>query len=126
MVLHQGEEDEVTTASTASATSEATTRAIDSSANATPSLGTPSDSLDRNVDPKQIMDSSDDIESERQVCIVKKQKSINLKEASNPEEVRENMTTPPPSYSIAQSGTTQSEEKLDMSGKRLQYYFENV
>ena len=68
MGVLEGDEDDATTTSTASATSELTPRAIDSSsAAATPSMGTtPSDSLDRNVDPKEInmSNSSEDLETE--------------------------------------------------------------
>ena len=66
MVLLEGDEEEVTNTSTSSATPESAPRAEDSSATATPSLGTPSDSLDRNVDPKQIMNSSENIQEELQ------------------------------------------------------------
>ena len=68
MGVLEGDEDDATTTSTASATSDLTPRAIDSSsAAATPSIGTtPSDSLDRNVDPKEInmSNSSEDLETE--------------------------------------------------------------
>ena len=68
MGVLEGDEDDATTTSTASATSDLTPRAIDSSsAVATPSMGTtPSDSLDRNVDPKEInmSNSSEDLETE--------------------------------------------------------------
>ena len=68
MGVLEGDEDDATTTSTASAASDLTPRAIDSSsAAATPSIGTtPSDSLDRNVDPKEInmSNSSEDLETE--------------------------------------------------------------
>ena len=122
MVVHQGEEDEVTTASTASATSEATTKAIDVSATASPS-GTPSDSLDRDVDPKQMMHSSDEVESNSDLSpVTKVDKMNNLNEDSNPEEINvcksnnSSMRRPPPSYSELKQ-EAQLVERMDSNGK---------
>ena len=131
MVLHQGDEEEVTTTSTASATSEAAARAVDSSDAATPSLGTPSDSLDRNIDPKQIMNSSEDIESEPQVSsVIEEQNETNINETfSNPDEeaglTRDNQSSiqaPPPSYSELKQEAI-SVEKQDISGKHQNTLF---
>ena len=122
MVVHQGEEDEVTTASTASATSEATTRAIDISATASPS-GTPSDSLDRDVDPKQMMQSSDDAESNLKLPSSTKDNVINnSKENSNPDDIiptnssDSSMRKSPPSYSELKQ-EARLVEKVDNNGK---------
>ena len=122
MVVHQGEEDEVTTASTASATSEATTRAIDISATASPS-GTPSDSLDRDVDPNQMMHSSDDVESNIELPPATKENTINnSNEDSNPEDIIQtnpsncSMRRPPPSYSEPKQ-EARLVEKADNNGK---------
>ena len=131
MVLHQGDEEEVTTASTASATSEAAARAVDSSDTATPSLGTPSDSLDRNIDPKQIMNSSEDIESEPQVessVIEEQNEQTNINETSSETHDEEAgliidnqsssiLQAPPPSYSELKQEAI-SVEKQDISGKQ--------
>ena len=122
MVVHQGEEDEVTTASTASATSEATTRAIDISATASPS-GTPSDSLDRDVDPKEMMQSSDDVESNIELPPVTKENTINnSNEDSNLEDLIQTNSSdsstrrPPPSYSELKQ-EARLVEKVDNNGK---------
>lgn len=122
MVVHQGEEDEVTTASTASATSEVTTRPIDISATASPS-GTPSDSLDRDVDPKQMMPSSDDAESNLELPQPTKQNTIDdSNKDSNPEEIMQtnssdsSMRKPPPSYSELKQ-EARLVEKVDNNGK---------
>lgn len=146
MVLLEGDEDEVTTTSTTSATSEHVTRTVDSSATATPSAGTPSDSLDRNVDPKQIMSSSNDIESDSKVPLVNEEKFTDLKEMSNQEqtkletnepsyhddnqntqkssdtnECKENevtLQTPPPTYSMSKHDPMLV-DKLETNGKRI-------
>ena len=127
MVLHQGDEEEATTASTASATSETAARALDSSATATPSLGTPSDSLDRNVDPKEIMNSSENIESEPNVSIVAEQQNeMDINKVSNTDvesglnvnkDDNSTIQAPPPSYSeLKQEAITV--EKQDVPGNK--------
>lgn len=123
MVVHQGEDDEVTTASTASANSEAATRAVDLSATATPSLGTPSDSLDRDADPKQMINSTDNGESNPHVSAgTEEDRTSSLNEDSNPEDMRENMTNqsnaqkPPPSYSELKQEAILV-DKADSNGK---------
>ena len=121
MVVHQGDEDEVTSASTAS---EATTRAVDISASATPS-GTPSDSLDRDADPKQMMNSTDDIESNPELPQASKEDGLsNPNEDSNPENIRNtnetNMQRPPPSYASLKK-EAQLVEKEGSNGKKSSF-----
>ena len=118
MVVHQGDEDEVTSASTAS---EATTRAVDISASATPS-GTPSDSLDRDADPKQMINSTDDIESNPELPPAPKEDGlINSNEDSNPESIREtnesSIQRPPPSYASLKK-EAQLVENASSNGKK--------
>lgn len=118
MVVHQGDEDEVTSASTAS---EATTRAVDISASATPS-GTPSDSLDRDADPKQMINSTDDIESNPELPPASKEDELSdPNEDSNPENIRNtnetNMQRPPPSYASLKK-EAQLVEKEGSNGKK--------
>ena len=122
MVVHQGDEDEVTSASTAS---EATTRAVDISASATPS-GTPSDSLDRDADPKQMINSTDDIESNPELPPASKEDGLsNPNEDSNPENIRNtnetNMQRPPPSYASLKK-EAQLVEKEGSNGKKSSFY----
>ena len=121
MVVHQGDEDEVTSASTAS---EATTRAVDISASATPS-GTPSDSLDRDADPKQMINSTDDIESNPKLAPASKEDGLsNPNEDSNPENIRNtnetNMQRPPPSYASLKK-EAQLVEKEGSNGKKSSF-----
>ena len=122
MVVHQGDEDEVTSASTAS---EATARAVDISASATPS-GTPSDSLDRDADPKQMINSTDDVESNPEMPAASKEDgSSNSNEDSNIETIREtnesSIQRPPPSYASLKK-EAQLVEKEGSNGKKSSFY----
>ena len=138
MVLHEGDDDEATTTSQTSATSESISRTLDSSANVTPSAGTPSDSLDRNIDPKQMMSSSNDTEKEIQVPLVNNDTLTELKQmsdcdkmkldnekasihdanqdSSNPSGTNEViLQTPPPTYSTCKQDSILV-DKLETNG----------
>ena len=143
MGVLEGDEDDATTTSTASATSELTPRAIDSSsAAATPSMGTtPSDSLDRNVDPKEINmnNSSEDLETELEATAPPESHDASLEEVNqatasdSPINQDEKVTSgkgendnemcntdpqdPPPSYETS-NREIDLDDKTERNGKR--------
>ena len=142
MGVLEGDEDDATTTSTASAASDLTPRAIDSSsAAATPSMGTtPSDSLDRNVDPKEInmSNSSEDLETESEANALaenpdacseevnqatEKDKAIDIKQTVTSEQsANDNIVCntdsqdPPPSYETSKRDIA-LEAKTELNGK---------
>ena len=142
MGVLEGDEDDATTTSTASAASDLTPRAIDSSsAVATPSMGTtPSDSLDRNVDPKEINmnNSSDDLETELEATAPPEDHDASLEEVNqatksdnaidkdqtvtNEQSINDNIVCntdpqdPPPSYEISKRDIA-LDDKTEIIGK---------
>ena len=144
MGVLEGDEDDATTTSTASAASDLTPRAIDSSsAAATPSMGTtPSDSLDRNVDPKEInmSNSSEDLETESEANTLpenpdacseevnqatKSDNAIDKEQTdTNEQSVNDNIVCntdsqdPPPSY-VTSKRDIALEDKTELNGKHL-------
>ena len=149
MAFEEGEEDEVTTTSTATTASEQVTRTVDSSATATPSAGTPSDSLDRNVDPKNMMSVSNDSEEadtqisatseERLTSLIEtvtsehgkkegegknfpqeNQDDTNLTETNKVDENEVVLKSPPPRYSALKQDPTVVETS-EACGKRIDF-----
>ena len=149
MAFEEGEEDEVTTTSTATTASEQVTRTVDSSATATPSAGTPSDSLDRNVDPKNMMSASNDSEeAETQISSTSEERLTSLMETATleqskkegegqifPQENQDNshftekdkveenevvLQSPPPRYSALKQDPTVVETS-EACGKRIDF-----